>query len=149
VPLPCDVERVAITYLARRDGAFVPVTRTAPVRQLLPLIDNTLAFDTADVVTKPIRGLLSGVEACSCLSFLRTFLPLAPPHLLLRSQKAQARHVTEQTFRVTVTSFCDRFNFEQRAARRECVHVITPDGLRIPFSTYNTIHRWRGARALA
>jgi uncharacterized radical SAM superfamily Fe-S cluster-containing enzyme len=149
VPLPCDVERVAITYLLRRGDEFLPLLRGAPVKRLVPLIDNTLAFDTGDVWRKAVRGLIEGVGACACLDFLRTFAPLGPPRLWFRSRAAQARFVTEGTFRISVTSFCDRFNFERRAVQRECVHVITPQGLRVPFSAYNTLHRERLGHALA
>jgi 7,8-dihydro-6-hydroxymethylpterin dimethyltransferase len=147
VPLPCDVERVAVTYLVRRGEEFAPVLRGVDARELVPLIDNTLAFDTSDVLRKALLGLAGGVGARACCSFLRTFAALGPPGLLLRSHRAQARFVTESTFRISVTSFLDRFCFERRAAQRECVHVVTPDGLRIPFSAYNTLHRARPGRA--
>lgn len=143
VPLPCDVERVAISYLARRGDEFAPVLRDIDARRLVPLIDNTLAFDTGDVIRKAVRGLVTGVGARACCDFLRTFASLGPPGLLLRSRRTQARFVSESTFRISVTSFLDRFCFERRAAQRECVHVVTPDGLRFPFSAYNTIHRDR------
>ena len=143
VPLPCDVERVAISYLARRGDEFAPVLRDVDARRLVPLIDNTLAFDTGDVLRKAVRGMVTGVGARACCDFVRTFAALGPPGLLLRSRRTQARYVTESTFRISVTSFLDRFCFERRAAQRECVHVVTPDGLRFPFSAYNTLHRDR------
>lgn len=144
VPLPCDVDRVAIAYLVRQDGAFVPATRQDAVRRHLPLIDNTLMFDTSDVMRKTAEALSRG-GLCDCLSFLRDFLPLAPASLLLKSQDAQARFVTENTFRITVTSFLDRFNFEAHAMKKECVHVIASGGRRVPFSAWNTLHREAGA----
>jgi 7,8-dihydro-6-hydroxymethylpterin dimethyltransferase len=140
VPLPCNVDRVAISYLSRRNGAFVPALRQEAVKRHLPLIDNTLMFDTGDVLRKTAEALASG-QVCNCLAWLRDFLPLAPASLVLRSQAEQARFVTENTFRVTVTSFLDRFNFEARAMKKECVHVVTQDGRRIPFSAYNILHR--------
>ncbi len=143
VPLPCDVERVAITYLARRGDAFAPVLRGVDARALVPLIDNTLAFDTGDVLRKTLGGLMDGVSPRACCDFLRTFAPLGPPRLLLGSRRDRARFVTESTFRISVTAFLDRFCFERRAAQRECVHVVTPEGLRFPFSAYNTLHRAR------
>jgi hypothetical protein len=104
-------------------------------------------YDTGDVLRKTAEALTSGGGLCSCLSFLKDFLPLAPASLLLKSPAAQAKFVTEQTFRVTVTSFLDRFNFEAHAMQKECVHVITPAGRRIPFSAYNILHRGTEAGA--
>lgn len=144
IPLPCDTDRVAIGYLYRKDGAFVPILREAEVRSHLPLVENTLAFDTADVFRQTAAHLFSGGGFCRCLDFFRQFRPLAPLSLLGRSAAEQARFVTENTFRITVTSFLDRFNFERRAMQKECVHVITPDMRRIPFSAWNLLHREGG-----
>jgi len=146
VPLPCDVDRVAIAYLVRRDGAFVPATRQDAVKRHLPRIENTLMFDTSDVMRKTAEALAGG-QLCDCLSFLRDFLPLVPASILLKSRAAQARYVTNDTFRVTVTSFLDRFNFEAHAMKKECVHVLAGAGRRIPFSAYNILHREREGTA--
>jgi 7,8-dihydro-6-hydroxymethylpterin dimethyltransferase len=146
VPLPCDVDRVAISYLYRQGGAFIPATRQEKVRRHVPLIDNTLMFDTSDVLRTTAQALAAG-RVCDCLGFLRDFLPLAPVSLALKSQAAQAKFVTDNTFRVTVTSFLDRFNFEAGAMKKECVHVITADGRRVPFSAFNILHRAAGASA--
>jgi hypothetical protein len=140
VPLPCDVDRVAISYLYRKAGAFIPATRQEKVKRHVPLLDNTLMFDTSDVLRKTAQALAAG-RVCDCLAFLRDFLPLAPASLAFESQAAQAKFVTENTFRVTVTSFLDRFNFEAKAMKKECVHVIRPDGRRVPFSAFNILHR--------
>ena len=140
VPLPCDVDRVAIAYLVRRDGAFVPATRQEAIKRHLPLIENTLMFDTSDVLRKTAEALGRG-QWCNCLSFLRDFLPLAPASLVFKSPEGQAEFVTNNTFRITVTSFLDRFNFEARAMKKECVHVITAGGKRVPFSAWNILHR--------
>lgn len=143
IPLPCDTDRVAIGYLYRKDGAFVPILREKDIRPFLPLVENTLAFDTADVLRQTAEQLVSGGGICRCLDFFRQFLPLAPLSLFARSRAEQARFVTENTFRVTVTSFLDRFNFELRAMQKECVHVLTPDLRRVPFSAWNILHRDR------
>ncbi len=145
VPLPCDTDRVALTFLYRDGGSFVPVTRHADVKRHLPLLENTLMFDAADVFRNTAQGLIGGHGLCNCLVFLKDFLPLAPLRLGFRQPEEQARFVTENTFRVTVTSFLDRYNFELRAMKKECVHVLTPDGRRIPFSAYNIVHRGRNA----
>jgi hypothetical protein len=40
-----------------------------------------------------------------------------------------------------VASFVDAWNFDIRSLKRECVHVVTPDLKRIPFSAYCLFHR--------
>ena len=55
------------------------------------------------------------------------------------------------TFRVVVSQFLDRFNFDIGTVKRSCVHFVQPDGQIIPFDTYNTFYRAGapGAEALA
>jgi uncharacterized radical SAM superfamily Fe-S cluster-containing enzyme len=57
------------------------------------------------------------------------------------SPREQSKLVTENTFRVTIASFLDAYNFELRSAQSECVHVVTPDLKKVPFSAYNLCHR--------
>ena len=54
----------------------------------------------------------------------------------------------EHTFRVVISQFLDRFNFDLGTVKRSCVHFVQPDGSIIPFDTYNTFYR-PGAAALA
>ncbi len=47
----------------------------------------------------------------------------------------------EHTFRVVISSFLDRYNFDLGTVKRSCVHFVQPDGRIIPFDTYNTFYR--------
>ena len=55
--------------------------------------------------------------------------------------------VTGNIFRISATSFLDRYTFELKGAKKECVHILTEDGRRMPFSAYNLIHREAHAHA--
>jgi hypothetical protein len=57
----------------------------------------------------------------------------------------------EHTFRVVISQFLDRYNFDLGTVKRSCVHFVEPDGRIIPFDTYNTFYRpgAAGAEALA
>ena len=52
------------------------------------------------------------------------------------------------TFRVVISQFLDRFNFDLGGVKRSCVHFVEPDGKIYPFDTYNTFYR-EGAPARA
>ena len=47
----------------------------------------------------------------------------------------------ENTFRVVISQFLDRFNFDLGTVKRSCVHFVQPDGRIIPFDTFNTFYR--------
>ena len=40
--------------------------------------------------------------------------------------------VDENTFRISVSSFGDIYNFDMKSVQKECVHIVTPDLKRIP-----------------
>jgi uncharacterized radical SAM superfamily Fe-S cluster-containing enzyme len=40
-----------------------------------------------------------------------------------------------------VVSFIDRYNFDMRSQQKECIHFLTPDLRKIPFSAYNMFYR--------
>jgi len=47
----------------------------------------------------------------------------------------------ENTFRVVISQFLDRYNFDLGTVKRSCVHFVQPDGRIIPFDTWNTFYR--------
>jgi 7,8-dihydro-6-hydroxymethylpterin dimethyltransferase len=129
-PLPCHVDRVAVTFLYRKQGAYVPITRGVDLRKFLPYIRNTFAFRAEEFIqaTDPTH---------SCCGILQRFSPA----YLLKSKAERVQYINDNLFRVSVTSFIDAYNFDMKALQKECVHVITPDFHKVPFSAYNLLHR--------
>jgi uncharacterized radical SAM superfamily Fe-S cluster-containing enzyme len=64
-----------------------------------------------------------------------------PAKFFLKSQQEKIDYVSENTFRISIASFVDAYNFDMKSIKKECVHVITPELKKIPFSAYNIIHR--------
>lgn len=136
IPLPCNVERVAVTYLLKSSKGFIPVMRNTNVKDYLSIINNTLNFDMDEILKQESSG-----SVCKCLKNIKTIHTLVPRDFIFKSKQEKLRYVDENTFRMTVTSFIDGYNFDMKSAKKECVHVITPDLKRIPFSMYNLLHR--------
>ncbi|MDD5103238.1 MAG: radical SAM protein [Candidatus Peribacteraceae bacterium] len=136
VPLPCDVDRVALTYLRKEKmGKWIPLPREIDLRQFVPAIKNTFAFALDDAIDiKAARG-------CDCFKGPLRLMNLLADTALLRTLQQRAKYLNENLFRISITSFLDAYNFDLKAMQKECVHVITPDGRKIPFSAYNMIHR--------
>jgi hypothetical protein len=138
VPLPCNVERVAMTFCYRDGESFVPLTRRFDLRKHLSVINNTFAFD-ADEYLAQARG---ESMLCRCTrDLLEHVRPLIPKDFAARTTGEKAGHFTQNMFRISVSSFVDVYNFDLRSMQKECVHVITPDLRRVPFSAYNMFHR--------
>lgn len=66
------------------------------------------------------------------------FIPLS---LLGKSDEERIRFVDEHFFRISIVSFIDVFNFDMKSMKKECVHIITPDLNKIPFSSFSMFYR--------
>ncbi|NTU99206.1 radical SAM protein [Candidatus Falkowbacteria bacterium] len=141
-PLPCNVDRVAIAYLYKLKGEFVPLTRDLQVADYLPIIRNTFKFDPEDFL-KDLAGKAFSPSGgcCDYLGMMKNFSKLIPKSYFLKSEKEKVEYVSENIFRISITSFVDAYNFDMKSMKKECVHVITPDLKKIPFSAYNMLYR--------
>lgn len=142
IPLPCNVERVALTYLYRnKKGSFLPITRNAKIENHLGMINNTFVFTVEDVLKQSGKSIKELNTTCECFNFIRDFREMIPFNFFLKSKEEKKEYIDMNTFRISVTSFIDAFNFDMKSIQKECVHVITEDLRKIPFSAYNMIHR--------
>jgi uncharacterized radical SAM superfamily Fe-S cluster-containing enzyme len=142
IPLPCDVERVAITYMYRSSkGGFVPITRDARIKEYLHMINNTFIYTIEDAMKNVGKSLRDINTTCDCFKFLNDFKQMIPFDFFWKSKEQKIDYVDQNTFRVSVSSFIDAYNFDMKSMQKECVHVITKDLRKIPFSAYNIIHR--------
>jgi uncharacterized radical SAM superfamily Fe-S cluster-containing enzyme len=136
VPLPCNVERVAITFLFKTMAGFIPITRNVDIKKYLSLINNTFAFKIDEMLKTAGRELLNPLNVCKCFDFFKDYRKVVPADFDISAPDA-----IENTFRISVTSFVDAYNFDHKSMQKECVHIITPDFKRIPFSAYNMLYR--------
>lgn len=138
IPLPCNVERVAVTYLYKSKKGFIPITRNKNIDKYVPYISNTFLFTVEDTLA---QGEAPRFGFCKCLDFLNDFNSVVPKNFLLWDKDERVKYLNENTFRITISSFVDRYNFDLKSMQKECVHVITKNLKRIPFSAYNIIYR--------
>jgi len=142
IPLPCNSERVAITYMYKTSkGGFMPITRSAKIQEHLPLINNTFVFTIEDALKNAGSSITDIQTTCDCLKFLKDFRQIVPLNFFIKSKEKKKEYIDENTFRISISSFVDAYNFDTRAMQKECVHVVTPELKKIPFSAYNIIHR--------
>lgn len=139
VPLPCNVERVSLTYLYKTKNGFLPITRTNNIKKLLPYINNTFTFKIEDALTNG-RDIIFG-SCCNPIIFLKEFKKFVPKDFMKWDIEQRSEYVSNNTFRITITSFLDRYNFDIKSMQKECAHIVTEDLKRIPFSSYNIIYR--------
>jgi uncharacterized radical SAM superfamily Fe-S cluster-containing enzyme len=139
IPLPCNPDQICIGYGLRDGERVAPVTSLLPRELFVAATPNTVSFEAYPELRAGIFNLLSlstaQADASDKLAALLCCLPAAavPSNLGY-----------EHTFRVVISQFLDRYNFDLGTVKRSCVHFVEADGRIIPFDTYNTFYR-RGA----
>ncbi|MFI5203219.1 MAG: radical SAM protein [Flavobacteriales bacterium] len=135
IPVPCNPDALVMGYALKIDNTVVPLTRMIDPTELLKSSGNTIVYEqdeklkshllkvfttgnTTDTATKEIQSLLC------CLP------EISAPDLSY-----------ENVFRVIIMSFIDAYNFDVRAIKKSCVHIVNKDGKIIPFETMNLFYR--------
>jgi len=136
IPLPCNPDQICIGY-GLRDGAGVaPVTSLLPRELFVAAAPSTVTFEAYPELQRKVFDLLSLSTAQADTSDKLAALLCCLPEAVVPQSLAY-----EHTFRVVISQFLDRYNFDLGTVKRSCVHFVEPDGRIIPFDTYNTFYR--------
>ncbi len=146
IPLPCNPDQICIGYGLRQGERVAPITALLPRDILVDAAPNTVTFEGYPQLRERVFNLLSLSTAQA-----DTTDKLAEVLCCLPDAVVPEGLAYENTFRVVIMQFLDRFNFDLATVKRSCVHFVQPDGRIIPFDTFNTFYRdgAAGAGALA
>ena len=144
IPLPCNPDQICIGYGLRNGREVVPITSLLPRDLLVAATPNTVTFESYPELQRRVFDLLSLSTAQADTSDKLASLLCCLPDAAVPQEVGYA-----QTFRVVISQFLDRYNFDVGTVKRSCVHFVEPGGI-IPFDTYNTFYRpgAEGAAAL-
>ena len=144
IPVPCNPDALSMGYALKTEGGILPLTRFIGRDALLAGERNTIVFEADKILKKRVFKLFStshGPEGqASCLSSLMCCLPQieAPENITYKD-----------VFRVLIMAFMDATNFDVRAMKKSCVHIVQPDGRVVPFESFNLLYRDDRAGVLA
>ena len=136
IPLPCNPDQICIGYGLRNGATVAPVTALLPREMFVAAAPNTVTFEAFPELRSRIFDLLSLSTAQADTSGKLAALLCCLPEAEVPESLAY-----EHTFRVVISQFLDRFNFDLGTVKRSCVHFVQPDGRIIPFDTFNTFYR--------
>ena len=144
IPLPCNPDQICIGYGLRNGMEVAPVTSLFPREVFTAAAPNTVTFEAYPDLQQKVFNLLSLSTAQADTSDKLAALLCCLPEAAVPESLAY-----EHTFRVVISQFLDRYNFDLGTVKRSCVHFVEPDGRIIPFDTYNTFYRQGAAGAEA
>jgi 7,8-dihydro-6-hydroxymethylpterin dimethyltransferase len=136
IPVPCNPDALVMAYALKIGGEVFPLTRFINPADLLDNSRNTIVyeqderlkthlvklFSTGIPVDKKIEGEFNQLLCC---------LPaVSAPELSYKN-----------LFRVIIMQFIDAYNFDVRAIKKSCVHIVNDDQKIVPFETMNLFYR--------
>ncbi|MDR2205682.1 MAG: radical SAM protein [Flavobacteriaceae bacterium] len=135
IPVPCNPDALVMAYALKLDGEVFPLTRYVNPEDLLNNSKNTIVYEQDERLHKHMINLFStgnSVEkATEELHSLMCCLPqIDAPNLDYGN-----------LFRIIIMQFIDAYNFDVRAIKKSCVHIVDKDYKIIPFETMNLFYR--------
>ncbi len=132
LPVPCNPDALVMGYALKIDGQIHPLTRYVDPDQLLDGAANTISFERERGLALKLFSTGDSVEgATGTLQELFCCLP--------KIDAPELRY--DNLFRVIILRFMDAYDFDVRAVKKSCVHIVHKDGRIIPFETMNLFYR--------
>jgi len=135
IPVPCNPDALAMAYALKSSAGITPLTRYLPPETLLAGARNTIVFERDPELKDRVFRLFSTshgpASQARALGDLLCCLPaVSAPDLSYAN-----------VFRVLIMQFMDAWNFDVRAMKKSCVHIVQPDGRLVPFESFNLLYR--------
>jgi uncharacterized radical SAM superfamily Fe-S cluster-containing enzyme len=135
IPVPCNPDALTMAYALKLAGQVQPLTRLIDPAVLLNSSKNTIVYEQDAALHSYVMKMFS--TGNSPLSASQTF-----NQLLCCLPNVVAEGLSyNNLFRVIIMNFMDAYDFDVRAIKKSCVHIVDPSGKIIPFETMNLFYR--------
>ncbi|CAL2103603.1 Radical SAM protein [Tenacibaculum sp. 190130A14a] len=135
LPVPCNPDALVMGYALKLDNEVFPLTRYINPDDLLNNSKNTIVYEQDEHLHGKMIELFSTGNSVECAEEnLKSILCCLP--------KIDAPELGyNNLFRVIIMQFIDAYNFDVRAIKKSCVHIVNKDNKIIPFETMNLLYR--------
>lgn len=135
LPVPCNPDALVMGYALKLVGEVFPLTRMINPDDLLDNSKNTIVYEQDDRIKAHLLNMFStGNSVDSVREDLKSIMCCLP--------EIDAPQLSyDNLFRVIIMQFIDAHNFDVRAIKKSCVHIVNKDMKIIPFETMNLFYR--------
>jgi uncharacterized radical SAM superfamily Fe-S cluster-containing enzyme len=135
IPVPCNPDALMMGYALKLGGEVFPLTRYINPTDLLDNSKNTIIYEQDEQLHNKMITLFStGNSVEGATEKLHSILCCLP--------QIDAPSLSyDNLFRVIIMQFIDAYNFDVRAVKKSCVHIVNKDYKIIPFETMNLFYR--------
>jgi 7,8-dihydro-6-hydroxymethylpterin dimethyltransferase len=135
IPVPCNPDALIMGYALKIDGKITPLTRFINPSDLLNNSRNTIVYEQDQRLQEHVIAMFSTAPSVDKVQEdLHQILCCLPdinaPGLSY-----------DNLFRIIIMNFMDAYDFDVRAIKKSCVHIVSKDYKIIPFETMNLFYR--------
>ncbi len=135
IPVPCNPDALIMGYALKYNDEVTPLTHLIDPEVLLNSSKNTIVYEQDQELHKHVMKMFSTANSTDKIG--ETF-----HHLLCCLPDIVAPDLSyDNLFRIIIMNFMDAYDFDVRAIKKSCVHIVNEDGRIIPFETMNMFYR--------
>ena len=135
IPVPCNPDALCMAYALKIDGKVFPMTHLINPEDLLNNSKNTIVFEHDEKLKTHMLNLFSTGISVDCAEGEFNELMCCLP----RVQSDTLNY--NNLFRILIMNFMDAHDFDVRAVKKSCVHIVSDKMKIIPFETMNLFYR--------
>lgn len=135
IPVPCNPDALVMGYALKLNDQVFPLTRMINPDDLLDNSKNTIVYEQDEQLKSHLLNMFStGNSVDKATEHLKSIMCCLP--------EIDAPNLGyDNLFRIIIMQFLDAQNFDVRAIKKSCVHIVNKDMNIIPFETMNLFYR--------
>ncbi len=142
IPVPCYPDNLAMGYALKVDEDVLPLTRYIDPQELLKGDANTIVYERQEEIHDHLINMFSTATSVENAGEELNQLLCCLPKVIDQNQNLDYSNL----FRIIIMNFMDPYDFDIRAVKRSCVHIVSEDFKVIPFDNMNIFYRNKDQR---
>lgn len=135
IPVPCNPDALIMGYALKLNDKIIPLTHMIDPDLLLNNTKNTIVYEQEQALHAQVLNLFSTGNSIDQLQEEFHQLLCCLPNVVAPNLGYN------NLFRIIIMNFMDAYDFDVRAIKKSCVHIVNTDGKIIPFETMNLFYR--------
>ncbi|WP_298305279.1 radical SAM protein [Flavobacterium sp.] len=135
IPVPCNPDALCMAYALKMDNQVIPMTHLLNPEDLLNTTKNTIVYENDEDLKNHLITMFSTGISVDCAEDTFGELMCCLP----RVQSDNLHY--ENLFRIIIMNFMDASDFDVRAVKKSCVHIVDKRYKLVPFETMNLFYR--------
>jgi uncharacterized radical SAM superfamily Fe-S cluster-containing enzyme len=135
IPVPCNPDALAMAYALKYGDCVLPLTHMIDPEILLNNSKNTIVYEQDEELHEHVLKVFSTGNSVDAIQEEFNQLLCCLPDISAPGLGY------DNLFRIIIMSFMDAHDFDVRAIKKSCVHIVNKEGKIIPFETMNLFYR--------